>query len=81
MPYLLKEKYLPQAHVQLLGRCGHFGWIEQSVDFFYALHQRLKLPVPDWVEHGYELEHPAQDREAAARKQFGWPFGYVPGKG
>jgi pimeloyl-ACP methyl ester carboxylesterase len=78
MPYRLKEAYLPQAHVQLLGRCGHFGWIEDSVAFFYALHERLKLPLPRWVEHGFELEHPAQDREAAARKQFGWPFGYVP---
>lgn len=80
MPFLLKEKYLPQAHVELIGRCGHFGWIEQSAEFFYVLHRRLKLPFPDWVEHGFELEHPAQDREGAARQKFGWPFGYVAGK-
>lgn len=79
MPFLLKEAYLPQAHVELLDRCGHFGWIEQSALFFYALFNRLKLPLPDWVEHGFELEHPAQDREAAARKQFGWPFGHGAG--
>lgn len=81
MPFLLKEEYLPQAHVELIGRCGHFAWVEQSEFFFYALYQRLKLPLPDWVEHGFELEHPAQDRETAARKQHGWPFGYVPAKG
>lgn len=75
MPFLLKERYLHQTKVEMLPRCGHFGWIEQRDLFFEAFHRALKLKLPDWLEFSTETEHRAVLREAKAREDSGWPFG------
>lgn len=75
MPFLLKEKYLPQAKISLLNECGHFSWIESREDFFYEFHQHLGLPLPEYLRHIADWEHPSKDKERALMKQRNWPFG------
>lgn len=78
MPFLLKEKHLRQAEVTMLNRCGHFGWIESRQSFFAALYRALKLKVPEWADIAEYADAPAIVREAVAREEAGWPFGWKP---
>lgn len=75
MPFLLKEKFLPQAKVHLLSGCGHFGWIEDRQMFFHAYLTALKVPLPQYLAHANTDDNPAWDLELAAMKKSGWPFG------
>ncbi|HMS55002.1 MAG TPA: alpha/beta hydrolase [Fimbriimonadaceae bacterium] len=76
MPFLLKEKFLPQAKVELLDSCGHFGWIEDRQMFFHAYLSALKVPLPPYLAHPDPDENPAWQRELEAMKKNGWPFGH-----
>lgn len=75
MPALLRERYLPLAKIKMIDRCGHFPWLEQSLDFFHEMHDALQLPKPAYLR---EDEHRTATKAwFEAREKAGWPFGVV----
>lgn len=75
MPFLLKERFLPQAKVELIYGCGHFGWIEDRQMFFHAYLSALRVPLPQYLAQPDPDENPAWQLELTAMKKNGWPFG------
>ena len=75
MPFALKEKYIPRAKITHIGRCGHFGWMEQPGDFFDSFHGALSLRKPEWITNWGQPDHLAFTSELRLRTEACWPFG------
>lgn len=78
MGYILKEDFLPNAKVVMIGQAGHFPWMENGLFFHYELRKWWGLPLtPSLAQvEKLKLEYGSgSDIPASEKEEVGWPWG------